>query len=142
MIAGAEQPEDRVDSRHPGRKHIGAVAAFQLGHRAFQCFTIWVIRPRVIVAFVLPQFFVDIGGGLIDGRDDGSRGGVGLLPDMDGVGGKTHCALLAMLALIVKQSGGVNRRCSALAVGVTLIVDAFPIVPAEQCLENLQELYW
>src|SRR5205823_10384031 len=83
---------------------LGAVAAFQLGDRTFQRFAVRVIRSRVIVAFVFAQLFVYVRGGLIDGRDDGSSGGIGFLAHMNGVGGKTHCALLAIPVLMVKQS--------------------------------------
>jgi len=56
---------------------------------------------------------------------------------MNGVGGKTHGALLAILALYVMQSIG----HSALAVRGALHSWTVPILPAEQFLENLQELY-
>jgi len=80
VIARAQKPEDRVDPRHARRENVGAVAAFQLGNRAFQRFAVRVIRSRVIVALVLAQLFVDVRGGLIDGRDDGSGGGSGSWP--------------------------------------------------------------
>src|SRR5260370_19006442 len=53
MVAWAQQPEDRVDSRHPRRKNIRAVATFQFTNRAFQGFTVRVVRSRVVVAFIL-----------------------------------------------------------------------------------------
>ena len=104
MIAGAQKPEDCVDSRHAGRENVGAVPAFQLGNGAFQGFAVGMIRSRVIVALVLAQLFIDVRGSLIDGRDDGPSGGIGFLPDVNGVGGKTHCALLAIPVLIEMQS--------------------------------------
>jgi len=85
MVARAQQAKDRVNSRHAGRKNISAVAAFQLGNGAFKSFAVRVISARVIVPFVLAQFLIDVRGGLIDRCDDGSGGGIGLLPDMNGV---------------------------------------------------------
>ncbi len=104
VIARAQEPEDRVDSRHAGRENVGAVAAFQLGDRAFERFAVRVIGSRVIVAFVFAQLFVDVRRGLIDGRYDGPGGGIGFLAHMNGVGGKTHSPLLAIPVLNVKQS--------------------------------------
>ncbi len=104
MVARAQQAKDRVNSRHAGRKNISAVAAFQLGNGAFESFAVRVIGARVIVPFVLAQFLIDVRGGLIDRCDDGSGGGIGLLPDMNGVCSETHCALLATAVRIVVPS--------------------------------------
>ncbi len=79
---------------------------FQLGNRAIEGFEVWMVCARVIVAFVFSKFFVDVRGGLIDWCDDGPGGGIGFLPDMNGVGGKTHSALLAIPVPIVMQSVG------------------------------------
>jgi len=95
------------------------------------------VRSRVIVSFVFPQLFIDVRGRLIDGRDDGPSGGIGLLPDMNGVGGKTHCALLANAVLIVTPSFG----RPALTVWGEFQIGRALISPAEQFLENLQEPY-
>ena len=80
------------------------MSALKLGNGPFERFAVGVIRARVIVAFVFAQFFVYVRGGLIDGRDDGPGGGIGFLTHMNGVGGKTHDALLAIPVLIVWQS--------------------------------------
>src|SRR6267143_1058803 len=137
VIARAQKPEDRVDSRHARRENVGAVAAFQLGDRAFQRFAVRVIGSRVIVAFVFAQLFVDVRRGLIDGRDDGPGGGIGFLAHMNGVGGKTHSALLAIPVLNVKQSA----RDAALTFRGEFHSRSVPILPAGQFLENLQEPY-
>jgi hypothetical protein len=74
---------------------------------------------------------------LIDRRDDGPRSGIGLLPDMDGVGGKTHCALLAIPVLNAMRS--VRRQ--APTVRREFHPSSVPILPVDQFLENLQERY-
>src|SRR5580704_9179014 len=72
------------------------MSALQLRQRAFQRFAVGMIRPRIVVTFVLPQFFVYVRRGLIDGRDNRSRCGIRLLSHMNGVGGKSHRNLLAV----------------------------------------------
>src|SRR5260370_225605 len=76
VIARAQEPEDCVDSRHAGRENEGAVAALQLGNRAFQGFAVRVIRSRVIIAFVFARMSVALRGGLIAMPADGPAGGV------------------------------------------------------------------
>src|SRR6266571_1464337 len=48
------------------------------------------IGTRVVEPFVFAKFLLDVGGGLVDGKNDGAGGGVGLLPDVDSIGGETH----------------------------------------------------
>jgi hypothetical protein len=52
------------------------------------------IGARVVVAFIFPQRFVDVGRSLIDGRNDSACGGIRLLPDVYGVCGITDLGLL------------------------------------------------
>ena len=95
MVPRSQKPEHGINSRHAGRENVGAVAAFELGHRALQGFAVRVIRSRVVVPFVFAELFVHVRRGLINRRDDCPGGGIGLLPDVNGVGGKTHDLLLA-----------------------------------------------
>src|SRR5579863_7881943 len=49
------------------------------------------IGASVVVTLpVFAELFLNVGGSLVDRRDDGSSGGIGLLPDMNRIGGKTH----------------------------------------------------
>jgi len=58
------------------------VAAFELGYSALERFAIGMICSRIVISFVLAELFVDVRGGLIDRRDNGSGGGIRFLPDM------------------------------------------------------------
>src|SRR5258708_12924633 len=48
------------------------------------------IGARVVEALVFSKFLLNVGRSLVDGEDDSAGGGIGLLPDVDGIGGKTH----------------------------------------------------
>ncbi len=72
------------------------MATLELGYGTLERFAIGMIRPRIVVPFVLAELFVDVGGGLIDRRNNGAGRRIRFLPDMNGVGGKTHLDLLAM----------------------------------------------
>ncbi len=99
MIARPEQPEDRINRGHARSKNVGGVAAFEFGESFFERLAVGMIGPRVVVALaVFAELFLDVGRGLINWRDDGASGGIGLLPDVNGVGGKTHSKKLPFLS--------------------------------------------
>src|SRR5437868_13861828 len=104
MISGTQQPENRIDARHPRGENVSAMPSFQLGHGALERFAVRMIRSRVVVTFVLAQFFVYIRRSLIDRRDDRAGGRIRLLPHMNGIGCKTHDALLALSRTFVTQA--------------------------------------
>src|SRR5689334_881328 len=86
----------RADSTHPRSETIVALPAFQLRHRDLQRFPVRLMRSRVIVTFVFPQRIIDIGGSLINRRDNRACRRIRLLAHMNSIGGKTHDALLAL----------------------------------------------
>ena len=86
VVAGAEQSKDRIDCSHAGSKDVSSDSAFEFGDGAFEGFAIRVVGARVVVAFVLAEGFLDVGGRLIDRRDDGAGGGIRLLSHMNRVG--------------------------------------------------------
>ena len=90
VVAGAQQPENGIDARHAGGENVGAVTVFEFGHGALQRFAIGMIGARVIVALVLAELFVHVGGGLVDRCDDGAGGRIRLLPDVNGICSETH----------------------------------------------------
>src|SRR5260370_31639137 len=98
VVAGAQQTEHRVDSRHPRGKNISALATFEFGHRALERLAIGMFGPRVIKALVFAELRLDVGGSLIDRRDDGAGGGIWFLSHMNRIGCETPDALLLVLA--------------------------------------------
>jgi hypothetical protein len=94
VITGAEQSENGINCSHAGSENVSAFAAFEFGNGALEGLAVGMIGARVIVAFIFANFFVDVGGGLVDGRDDGAGSGIGFLSYVDGIGGKTHGVLL------------------------------------------------
>src|SRR5260370_25691469 len=48
------------------------------------------IGARVVQALGFSEFLLNVGRSLVDGEDDSAGGGIGLLPGVDGIGGKTH----------------------------------------------------
>src|SRR5216684_2643349 len=105
MIAGAEETENGVNGGHSRSENVSALPAFEFSDGALESFAIGMIGARVVVAFVLAQFGLHVGGGLIDRRNDGAGGGIRLLPDVNRVGGKTHGGLLLpMTAACVARS--------------------------------------
>src|SRR5580692_1263714 len=54
------------------------------------------VGSRVVITLVLAQLFVYIRGRLIDRRNDRTRGGIRLLPNVNRVRGKSHCDLLLL----------------------------------------------
>src|SRR5262249_11203813 len=110
--------------------------AFQLGHSPFERFAVRVIGARVVVTFVLSQLFVHIRRRLIDRRDDGACCRVGLLVHVNGISGKTHCALLALFSHPCEAGSLVLAALRSRA----RLLCSCPGIASEQVLENLQEL--
>src|SRR5271167_645494 len=54
------------------------------------------VGPRIVITLVLAKFLVDVRGRLIDWRNDRTRGGIRLLPNVNRVRGKSHCDLLLL----------------------------------------------
>ena len=104
VVSGAQQTENGIDSCHSRGENVSAVPAFELGNGAFESFAIRVAGTRVVVSLVLSELFVDIRRSLIDRRDDRARGRIRLLAHMNGIGGKTHDALLALSHTFLKQA--------------------------------------
>ena len=90
VVTALEQRHDGVDGGHARGKRQRVAPAFQLGQVALQGRPGGVARPGVVVALVLAQLLLHVGGGLVDGDDDGARGRVRLLADVNGIGGEAH----------------------------------------------------
>lgn len=86
VVARTEQSKDRIDCRHAGSENVGGDSAFELGDGAFESFAIGVVGARVVVTFIVAEGFLDVRGRLIDRSDDGTGGGIGLLPYVNRVG--------------------------------------------------------
>ena len=83
VIAGLEKGGNRGDSGHAGGEREGAAARLDGGEVGFERRPRRVLRPRVLVAFVLAKRVLDVGRGLKDRRDDGAGRRVGLLSGMN-----------------------------------------------------------
>ncbi len=94
VITGTQKTKDSVNSSHAGREYIRALAAFQFSDGALESFAIRMIGSRVVVTFVFAELGLDIGGSLVDRRDDGTGSGIRFLSHMNRVGGETHYPLL------------------------------------------------
>src|SRR5260370_7736228 len=90
MVPGTTQPEDGVNRRHPRGEHVGAFAAFEFRHGAFERLAVRVIGAPVVVAFVFAQLLLHVCRSLLDGRDNRSGGWIRLLPDAYRLSGKSH----------------------------------------------------
>src|SRR5215472_10925623 len=93
------------------------------------------IRSRVVVALVFPQLLVDVSRSLINRGDDRACGRIRLLAHMNGIGGKTHDALLTLSHTCKAGSlRGWLRKARGHFQSSTV-----PVIHFAQVLENLQE---
>ena len=90
VVAGTQQPKHGVDGRHAGSKDVSRVASLEAGHAALQSAPVGMLGAGVFVAFILSERLLHVRGGLKNRGDDGARGGLRLLADMDRVGGESH----------------------------------------------------
>ena len=90
VVAGTQQPKHGVDGRHAGSKGVSRVASFEARHAALQSAPIGMLGAGVFVAFIFSERLLHVRGGLKNRGDDGARGGLRLLADMDRVGGESH----------------------------------------------------
>src|ERR1700682_3706676 len=109
-LAGTQQPKDGVDGGHSGSKNVSAPPAFEFSDGALQRFAIGMIGARVVVAFVFSKLALHVGGGLVDGRNNGAGGWIRLLPYVNSIGGKTHGGLL--LPMPVKREAAAMLKPS------------------------------
>ncbi len=70
VVAGAQETEHRIDGRHSRREDERRVTAFKFCDSPFEGPPVGMRRSRVVVAFVLPELFLNVGRSLIDWRDD------------------------------------------------------------------------
>ncbi len=102
MIALLQQQlRNRRRRGHARRKRICRNPAFQRRHVFLERKPRGVLCPRILVAFVLSETFLNVGGGLKNRRDDGAGRWVGLLPGVNGVGSKSHkCFIVPRRSLL------------------------------------------
>ena len=99
VVAGLEQLQhgvERGEARAEG-KSVGG--AFQAGHVSLQRLTGGVLGPGVLVAPVLADTLLDVGGGLVDRGHHGPGQGLGDLAGMDRAGGE------AVVVVVWKDPG-------------------------------------
>ena len=90
MVAGPQQPEQRINSRHARGEYVCRLAAFQARHATLQGPPVGVRRARIVVAFILSQRFLDISRSLINWRDNRPGGRFRLLSYVNRVGRESH----------------------------------------------------
>ena len=90
VIAGLEPRQDGVDRCHARGEREARHAGFDGGDVALEGHPRRVVRAAVLVPLVLAQAFLDIGGGLVDGGDDGAGGRVRLLAGMNADGAEVR----------------------------------------------------
>ena len=86
VVAGLEPGEDSVDGGHARGEGEAGHAGFDGREVALERHSRRILRAAVLVALVLAQALLDVGGGLVNRRDDGARGWVGLLAGMNADG--------------------------------------------------------
>src|SRR5262249_16355665 len=89
-LAGADQVHQRRRRSHPRREGEPVLGALERGEAELERLARRVGGARVVVALVLANRLLDVGGGLVD-RDDHRAGGrIRLLPLVDGARLEVH----------------------------------------------------
>jgi hypothetical protein len=83
VIAGLQHGRDGADRRHPRRERIGGLAVLDCGDVTLERRARRVLRPRVLVALVAAELFLNVGRRLVDRHDDRPRRRVGILAGVD-----------------------------------------------------------
>jgi zinc protease len=109
VFAGSEQTKNRVNGRHAGSEHVGGQPAFQFRDRPFESLAIGMIGARVVVAAPgLPQFLVNVGRSLVDGRNHRTGRRIRFLTHVNRIGCKSH----SLLSFSVRPCDSAGRRGS------------------------------
>ena len=90
VLAGLDEGRNGRDRRHPGRERAGPGPPFEHGHVLLERGARRVLRAGVLVALVLPESFLHVGGRLVDRHGYGPRQRVGRVAGVDAIGGEAH----------------------------------------------------
>src|ERR1700674_4380413 len=88
VVACFKHRSNRIDGSHAAGAHARRRSAFERSEVRLQPVASRIRYARVLVSFVLADFFLDVGGSRVDRYSNGPRSGVGLLSDVDGTGCK------------------------------------------------------
>ena len=92
VVAGLEHRADRGDRRHAGREGEPGLAALDRRDVLLEREARRILRARVLVALVHAQLVLDVGGCLIDGRDDRAGRRIRLLAGVEADGAEPRVA--------------------------------------------------
>ena len=94
VISGLEQLQHRVEGGQAGAEGKAVGGALEAGHVSLQRLPGGVLGPAVLVAPVLAEAGLDVGGRLVDRRHDRAGERLDDLPGMHGAGGKAVVVVL------------------------------------------------
>jgi hypothetical protein len=89
-LAGLDQRHHGVGGGQAGGEAIGVGAALEGGQVLLERPPGRVVGARVLIPLVTPDPFLHVSRRLEDGRHDGARGRVRLLPSVNAIGGEAH----------------------------------------------------
>ena len=89
MVARFVHRANGVDRCHAAGKDRSGDATFQGCEILFQASARGIGNAGVLIALILTELLLDVGGSRVDGRADGAAFSIRLLPDVDRACGKT-----------------------------------------------------
>ncbi len=113
VVARLEARGDGADGGHAGGKREAGAPGLEGGDVGLERRARRVLRARVFVALVLAERILDVGRRLVDRRDDGAGGRVGLLPGVDAERGEVrgsvefHVVTISLSLVVTDPSGEV-----------------------------------
>src|SRR5207244_213359 len=93
-VARIDEVHDRRRGAEPRRERDPVLGRLERGEAELERRARRVRDTRVVVALVLPDLLLHVGGGLVDRHRDGARGGIRLLPLVDRAGLEVHLQML------------------------------------------------